>query len=140
MAKNLSGELQVASANRLSDGVVVFLDDAGQWTARLDKAALARDERGAEILLERAKAESASVVDPFLVAKAVKVVMRQCPHQTATGKPLVWNEYRVFLDLEDWERIKKLESTLLRDLGGVVEKHLKKRKAEMVSDSRSPNW
>ena len=72
------------------------------------------------------------VVDPFLVAKAVKVVMRQCPHQTATGKPLVWNEYRVFLDLEDWERIKKLESTLLRDLGGVVEKHLKKLKAEMV--------
>ena len=70
MAKNLSGDLQVASANRLADGVVVFLDDAGQWTARLDKAALARDERGAEILLERAKAESASVVDPFLVAVA----------------------------------------------------------------------
>jgi Protein of unknown function (DUF2849) len=70
MAKNLSGELQVASANRLSDGVVVFLDDAGQWTRRLDKAALARDERGAEILLERAKAEGASVVDPFLVAVA----------------------------------------------------------------------
>jgi hypothetical protein len=72
------------------------------------------------------------VVDPFLVAKAVKAVMGQCPHQTATGKPLVWNEYRVFLDLGDWERIKKLESTLLRDLGEVVEKHLKKLKAEMV--------
>ena len=52
------------------------------------------------------------VVDPFLVAKAVKAVMRQCPHQTATGKPLVWNDYAVFLDLNDWERIKKLESTL----------------------------
>ena len=72
------------------------------------------------------------VVDPFLVAKAVKAVMGQCPHQTANGKPLVWNEYKVFLDLEDWERIKKLESTLLRDLGSVVEKHLKKLKAEMV--------
>ena len=70
MAKNLSGELQVASANRLSDGVVVFLDDAGQWTPRLDRAALARDGRGAEILLERAKTEGASVVDPFLVAVA----------------------------------------------------------------------
>jgi hypothetical protein len=68
MAKNLAGELQVASANRLSDGVVVFLDDAGQWTPRLDRAALARDGRGAEILLERAKAEGASVVDPFLIA------------------------------------------------------------------------
>ena len=68
MAKNLSGELQVASANRLSDGVVVFLDYAGQWTPRLDQAALARDGRGAEILLERARVEGASVVDPFLVA------------------------------------------------------------------------
>ena len=68
MAKNLSGDLQVASANRLTDGVVVFLDDAGQWTSRLDRAVVARDKRGAEILLERAKVEAASVVDPFLVA------------------------------------------------------------------------
>jgi hypothetical protein len=70
MAKNLTGDLQVASANRLTDGVVVFLDDAGQWTPRLDHAAIARDLRGAEILLERAKAEAASVVDAFLVAVA----------------------------------------------------------------------
>jgi HPt (histidine-containing phosphotransfer) domain-containing protein len=70
MAKNLSGELQIASANRLTDGVVVFLDDAGEWTPQLERAALARDKRGAEILLERAKGEAASVVDPFLVAVA----------------------------------------------------------------------
>jgi len=70
MAKNLAGDLQVASANRLSDGVVVYLDDAGRWTARLDHAALARDKRAAEILLERARAEAFSVVDPFLVAVA----------------------------------------------------------------------
>jgi len=68
MAKNLSGELHVASANRLGDGVVVFLDDAGGWTKRLDRAAVARDERGAEILLERARAEAFGVIDPFLVA------------------------------------------------------------------------
>ena len=68
MAKNLSGDLQVASANRLGDGVVVFLDDAGQWTPRLDRAAVARDKRAGEILLERARAETFSVVDPFLVA------------------------------------------------------------------------
>ena len=70
MAKNLSGDLQVASANRLTDGVVVFLDDAGQWTPRLDRAAISRDKRSAEILLERALAEAFSVVDPFLVAVA----------------------------------------------------------------------
>jgi hypothetical protein len=68
MAKNLSGDLQVASANRLTDGVVVFLDDAGQWTPRLDRAAIAREKRAGEILLERARVEAFSVVDPFLVA------------------------------------------------------------------------
>ena len=68
MAKNLSGDLQVASANRLIDGVVVWLDEAGQWTDRLEHAAIARDKRSAEILLERARAEAFSVIDPFLVA------------------------------------------------------------------------
>ena len=68
MAKNLSGELSVASANRLGDGVVVFLDDAGEWTTGLDRAAIARDKRSGEILLERARVEAFSVIDPFLVA------------------------------------------------------------------------
>ncbi|WP_425066170.1 DUF2849 domain-containing protein [Reyranella sp.] len=68
MAKNLSGDLQVASANRLVDGTVVWLDEAGQWTDRLEHAAIARDKRNAEILLERARAEASSVIDPFLVA------------------------------------------------------------------------
>jgi hypothetical protein len=70
MAKNLSGDLLVASANRLADGVVVFLGDAGEWTTRLDRAAVARDKRAGEVLLERAKAEAFSVVDPYLVAVA----------------------------------------------------------------------
>src|SRR6185503_4249901 len=71
-------------------------------------------------------------VDPFPVAKAVKEVMRLCPNRTATGEPLVWNDYSVFLDIADWTRIKKLEGTLVRDLGGVVEKELAGMKAEMV--------
>ena len=68
MAKNLSGDLQVASANRLADGIVVWLDDAGQWTDRLERAAVARDKRAAEMLLERARAEGFGVVEPYLVA------------------------------------------------------------------------
>jgi hypothetical protein len=71
-------------------------------------------------------------VDPFLIAKAVKEVMRACPHRSATGSPLVWNDYAVFLDLTDWSRINKLEGTLARDLGSVVEKELTSLKAEMV--------
>ena len=68
MAKNLSGELQVVTANRLSDGIVVFLDDAGEWLPQLDRAAVARDARAGEILLERGRAEQASVIDPLLIA------------------------------------------------------------------------
>jgi hypothetical protein len=68
MAKNLSGDLQVASANRLVDGAVVFLDEAGRWTERLERAAVARDEKAGERLLEQAKIRSFEVVDPFLVA------------------------------------------------------------------------
>ena len=68
MAKNLNGDLKVASANRLKDGAVVFLDDAGMWTTELPCAAVARGEREGEILLARAQAESFSVVDTFLVA------------------------------------------------------------------------
>lgn len=78
------------------------------------------------------KRGTAAAVDPFLVAKAVKQAMRLCPHRTATGSPLVWNVYSVFMDLEDWTRVKKLETTLVRDLGGVVEKELARLKAEMV--------
>ena len=68
MAKNLSGDLTVASANRLSDGAVVFLDDSGHWTVKFEYASLARGRRAGEILLERAKAEGFPVVDAFLVA------------------------------------------------------------------------
>lgn len=68
MAKNLSGDLQVVSASRLFDGIVVWLDDAGQWTHRLEQACVARDKRGAEILLERARAEGSGVIEPYLVA------------------------------------------------------------------------
>ncbi|WP_421999669.1 DUF2849 domain-containing protein [Reyranella sp.] len=70
MAKNLNGDLTIASANRLGDGMVVFLDDAGQWTTRLDRAAVASGGRAGEILLERARAEAFGVIDPFLVAVA----------------------------------------------------------------------
>ena len=46
----------------------MYLDDFGQWTVRLERAALARDKGESAILLERAKAEADSVVEPFLVA------------------------------------------------------------------------
>lgn len=68
MAKNLSGDLAVASANRLSDGVVVYLDGKGRWRPRLQDAAVARDPQAAEALLQRAQAIAWGIVEPFLVA------------------------------------------------------------------------
>ena len=91
MAKNLSGDLQVASANRLADGVVVWLNDAGEWTIRLDRAAIARDSRAGEILLLRALAEAFTVVDPFLVAVtedddgSIKGACKQCMREVWIG-------------------------------------------------------
>ena len=68
MAKNLTGDLAVVSANRLVDGVVVFLDAAGQWTDRLSQAAVARDVEAAQRLLEQGRIAGFGVIDPFLVA------------------------------------------------------------------------
>lgn len=68
MAKNLSGELQVVSANRLSDGIVVFLDASGQWRPELARAAVARGEQEADLLIARARAEGFDVVEPYLLA------------------------------------------------------------------------
>ena len=68
MAKNISGDLQVVSANRLGDGAVVFLDEAGDWITSLAGAAVAHGEREAAILLRRGQVEGVSVVEPFLVA------------------------------------------------------------------------
>ncbi len=58
--------LQVATANRLSDGIVVFLGYDGEWTRHIDDARIAeRDDDVAELLSE-AEAE-ASVVGPYLI-------------------------------------------------------------------------
>jgi hypothetical protein len=68
MAKNLTGDLHVISANRLADGAVVFLDDAGGWTIELARAALARTSRDSEFLLARVQSQGFGVVEPFVVA------------------------------------------------------------------------
>ena len=50
---------QVITANRLSDGVVVFLDDAGQWTERLDHARVFDDKAASALGLEAGRAAEA---------------------------------------------------------------------------------
>ena len=66
---------QVVIANRLSDGLVVFLaaepgSRVGEWKPRLEEASLALDDARAEALLAIGLAEARdehSVIDPYLI-------------------------------------------------------------------------
>lgn len=61
--------LQALTANRLADGIVVFLSEGGQWLRSIERARLAEGEEAATALLaegERAAAEGL-VVAPYLI-------------------------------------------------------------------------
>ena len=66
---------QVVIANRLSDGLVVFLaaepgSQVGVWKLRLDEASVAQDDPRAEALLAIGLAEARDehrVIDPYLI-------------------------------------------------------------------------
>lgn len=70
MAKNLTGTLQIVTANRLRDGAVVFLTSTGEWTSDLRRAAVARDGEGATRLLGIGTVAAAEhrIVEPYLTA------------------------------------------------------------------------
>ena len=60
--------LKVATANRLSDGAVVYLGD-GEWTERIDGARIADGKDAATALMEDAEREVplCRVVAPYLI-------------------------------------------------------------------------
>lgn len=97
MAKKIRGP-RVVTANRLHDGLVVFLRDDGSWSRDLDRARVAADDNEAEALSEVALAAARSniIVDPYPVA--VDVTPGQAPvpvaHRErlrASGGPTVGN-------------------------------------------------
>lgn len=68
VAKGRGGP-QAVTANRLADGIVVFLAAGGRWVERAAEAAVAPDKPAAEALMataERAVAERL-VVGPYLI-------------------------------------------------------------------------
>jgi hypothetical protein len=75
-------------------------------------------------------------IDPFLIAKAIELVMRECTVRAATGKPIVWNEYRMILARTDFDRIRPLQAMLERDLRNVLAQEANARKAEVVGEMR----
>ncbi len=75
-------------------------------------------------------------VDPFLIARAVALVMRECTVRSATGKPILWNEYRVILARADFELVRSLQGSLERDLREVLGREAEARQAELVGELR----
>jgi hypothetical protein len=60
------GLQKALTANRLSDGEVVF-GGPGGWVERFSQATLYADAAEAEALLEAAKGQGTTVVDPYLI-------------------------------------------------------------------------
>ena len=61
--------ISVLTANRLDDGIVVFLDFEGAWNESLAEAVVARDPGEARALEDRGAYDAAHnlVVEPYLV-------------------------------------------------------------------------
>lgn len=75
-------------------------------------------------------------IDPFLIAQAIGQVMHECNVRSATGRPIVWNDYRMILARRDFERIRPLQGPLERDLKTVLAQEAKAREAELVGELR----
>ena len=66
-----------------------------QFRVRFDELA----RRGLGRLLRRDSVQ----VDPYLIGRAVTEVMGACTVRSATGRGLLWNDYRVVLSRADFE-------------------------------------
>ncbi len=86
--------------------------------------------------LARLKRGQVLQLDPFLIAQAIALVMRECNVRSALGKPLVWNDYRLILARTEFERIRPLQVVLERDLKTVLAQEATARKAELVGELR----
>jgi len=75
-------------------------------------------------------------VDPFLIARAVAMVMKECTVRSASGRPLLWNDYRVVLARRDFDMVRPLQASLDRDLREVLVKEASARNAELVGELR----
>jgi hypothetical protein len=62
--------LQMIIANRLTDGLVVFLSPAGEWVMDIEDGVLIESDEHAESSLERARVDEREclVIDPNLIS------------------------------------------------------------------------
>jgi hypothetical protein len=72
------------------------------------------------------------VVDAWAIGQAVVSALAVCPFKSATGRPQVWNEYRVFLSRADHDRLRPVEVTLQKDLAPLLYEELVRLEAVTV--------
>jgi hypothetical protein len=73
-------------------------------------------------------------VDPFLIARAIVQVMKGASMRSATGRLLVWNDYRVILARDDFEPLRTLQARMQDEIGKVVVEEARRADAELVGD------
>lgn len=88
--------------------------------------------------VELAKVKRGDIVqvDPFLIARAVALVMRECTVRSAAGRSILWNEYRVVLARQDFDLVRSLQGPLERDLQHVLAQEARAREADLVGELR----
>lgn len=92
---------QVLTANRLTEGEVVYRDDRGHWTTRFSDAAVFEDAGVAEKVLAEANSKdipAQRIIDPYLFA-------------VVPGDAGLW------IPTSERERIRALGPTVRLDLG-----------------------
>jgi len=114
-----TAEISVLTANRLGDGIVVFLDFEGAWSERLAEAVVARSPDEVRALQDRGIYDAARnlVVEPYLVEV----------REAAGG--LVPIRYR--------ERVRVAGPSILDDVPGYVEPAAVLRQAQHEVADRS---
>lgn len=75
-------------------------------------------------------------VDPYLIARAIALVMRECTVRAAAGQPLLWNDYRMILARRDFDVVRSLQGPLERDLQAVLAEEARARTALLVGELR----
>lgn len=58
---------QIVTASRLTDGAVVFLDERGGWSERLDRASVFPDVAATAVGLDKAAEAASVVVDVYAI-------------------------------------------------------------------------
>lgn len=103
-------------------------EDAHRFRVRFDELA-----RGGLFGMKR---RESVLVDPYLVGRAIAGVMRACTVRAATGRPLLWNDYRVILSRADFESLRPLSATLEHDLRTAMETEARSIGADMLGTLR----